>query len=160
MALRKSERFSIAAIDFPEITRILPSSSMETVKICHRCKLSKNLSGFQRDSHKPDGYRASCKACVNARRVERRKQARRASGKECEPRIGKPPIASLKSNAGQGDPIVGKIMDLENILRNRGATLRYHDHLKYFSLSVAQPHIMLEEKSLDQIIEKAKSHRQ
>lgn len=34
-------------------------------KTCFRCKKAQNYSCFARDSRKKDGYRASCKECIN-----------------------------------------------------------------------------------------------
>ena len=38
---------------------------MDETKVCIKCKNTKPLSEFQRDKYRKDGYRGTCKVCLN-----------------------------------------------------------------------------------------------
>lgn len=56
---------------------------MTATKQCSRCGIPKPLDAFHRDTRQPDGYRAECKECRNARvRVQQREYQRQPGAKE------------------------------------------------------------------------------
>lgn len=102
-------------------------------KVCTKCKRQKPVSAFHKDPRRHLGVRSSCKDCTNIQKKSWRK---------------------LGSNPLKEAPVTDCYASLLDLLMHRGATIRYHDHLKKFGLSISHPHIMLEEPSIESLIKK------